>query len=176
VDDLAAHLKGIDQEVANIGGAGSPLDVDNLYYVVDEKSSGTNGGSSSSGRQTRDLNTERVSNITNASLSTNTISLPSGDYWIDADAPARYTDSHKIIFRNTSDNSDEIIGTTEHAQQKSGANEQTKALLSGFVSIGASKNFEIKHYIESSLASNGLGLAAGEGTVEVYTQVRIWKI
>jgi len=170
--DVKVYSGGAVRNLSDIGGGGaSPLDVDNLYYVVHERLAGTNCGSASSGRQTRVLDTERVNNISNATLNSSTISIPSGDYWVEASAPAYAVNRHKIIFRNTSDNTDSIIGSSEYAN-----NSQTRSFLSGKISIGGTKHFELKHYTESSNSSNGLGVETNEGTVEVYSVVKIWKI
>jgi hypothetical protein len=44
--------------------------------------------------------------------------------------------------------------------------------------IAVSKNFELQYYAESGTANVGLGQAAGapQGEVEIYADVRIWKI
>ena len=46
-------------------------------------------------------------------------------------------------------------------------------MLSGRFTISAQKVFELRHYIQSGSAS---GIAVNASLVEVYANVRIWKV
>ena len=119
-----------------------------LLHIRDEKSSGTGSGSSSGGSwQTRTLNTIKTNEIASASLSSNQVSLPSGTYYIMAKGLHFDGDRHKIKLRNITDSSDEIIGSSEYAEDSS--NGTTNSYLHGRFTIGGTK---------------------------VYADVQIWKV
>jgi hypothetical protein len=41
---------------------------------------------------------------------------------------------------------------------------------------GSSKTFELRHWVGTTKATNGLGLASNSGGTEVYAQIEIEKI
>ena len=143
-----------------------------LLHIRDEKSSGTSGSSSSSGSwQTRTLNTVKTNEITSASLSSNQISLPSGTYYIMAKASHFDGDRHKIKLANITDSSDEIIGSSEYAEDV--YNGTTNSYLNGRFTISDTKVFEIQHRCE---VTGSFGVASSFTVVEVYADVQIWKV
>ena len=143
-----------------------------LLHVRDEKSSGTDGGSSVAGTQTRDLNTVVTNEITGASLSSNEITLPSGTYYIQASALAVQVVRHQAYLYNNTDSSIEIRGTSEMASSIYPAN---RSFINGRFTISAQKNFIIQHYTQNVIGTIGLGHDVSQGT-EVYTEVQIWKV
>ena len=143
-----------------------------LLHIRDEKSSGTGGGTSSSGSwQTRTLNTVKTNEIS-ASLSSNQVSLISGTYYIMAKALHFDGDRHKIKLRNITDSSDEIIGSSEYAEDSS--NGTTNSYLNGRFTIGGTKVFEIQHRCE--VGDGSFGVQSSFGVIEVYADVQIWKV
>jgi len=69
----------------SLGGSG--LSIDNMLYV--EHTSEGNGGDFISGAwRTRPLNNVVINNIEGASLDNDTITLPAGEYWIEAEGQA----------------------------------------------------------------------------------------
>jgi len=143
-----------------------------LLHIRDEKSSGTGGGSSSAGSwQTRTLNTVKTNEIANASLSSNRVSLPSGTYYIMAKANIFDADRHKIKLRNITDSSDELIGSSEYAEDA--YNGTTNSYIHGRFTISGTKVFEIQHRNE---VSGSFGIASSFGVVEVFADVQIWKV
>ena len=146
-----------------------------LYHVRDEKSSGAQGGSAAAlTQQTRDLNTEKVTNIPNASLASNQVTLPPGKYWVEASAPAYDTSRHRLSFYNVTDSTYDILGSTCYSHPTY-PNSQTIS-FAGYVEITAEKVFEVRHYTQSVKANNGLGLASNDGNIEVYTDLMIRKV
>ena len=148
-----------------------------LLHVRDEKASGTAGGGVSSGSWiTRTLNTSVTNEISGASLSSNQITLPSGTYYIHASAPANRVNQHKAKLRNTTDSSDTILGTSEYCE--SGYPNTTHSFVVGRFTIASSKTFELQQRVASSETTYniGLGVASSFSVVEVYTDVRIWKV
>lgn len=139
--------------------------------IVDQKANGTAGGTfTSGGWRTRDLNTIRTNTITGASLSSNQITLPTGDYYIFCSAPSFVVNQNKIKLYNITDLSDVIIGTSEINTQGS------RSFLSGRFSILSQKIFEIQHYCLTTRATDGFGTQSSFGVVEIYTMAEIWKI
>mgnify|MGYP003111051584 CR=1 FL=1 len=143
-----------------------------LLHIRDEKSSGTGSGSSSSGSwQTRTLNTVKTNEITSASLASNQISLPSGTYYIMAKALHFDGDRHKIKLRNTTDSSDEIIGSSQYSEDA--YNGTTNSYIHGRFTISGTKVFEIQHRCE---VSGSFGVPSSFGVIEVFADVQIWKV
>ena len=148
-----------------------------LLHVRDEKSSGTAGGTSSTGTNTRDLNTIKTNEITGASLSSNQITLPSGTYYLDASTVGFNHDRQRLYLYNTSDSSVEVIGQVSYCN--AGGSDQNIVQVRGRFTISAQKVFEIRHWVQSGTSGNGLGVDDGNQSSlspEVYTDVTIWKV
>jgi hypothetical protein len=146
-----------------------------LLHVRDEKASGTDGGTFTSGSfQTRTLNTSVTNEISGASLSSNQITLPSGTYFLYATAPAYGVDTHKLKFRNTTDSSDTLIGNNQRIADALDA--ATTAHISGRFTIAAQKTFELQHRCNTTDSGDGFGVGANYSIVEVYADVQIWKV
>lgn len=167
--------------IANGSGSGSwttinAVDNFSTKYLIasDVKSAGTNGGSYSSGAPvTRTLNTI-TNNISGASLSSNTISLPAGTYYIQASVPGFNTGNIKSWLKNTSDNTTALTGTSEWSTNGTGT--QVRSHIVGVVAIGAPKNFQVL-YQSSGSDTLGLGVSSNlSGLSEVYTIIQVWKI
>ncbi len=88
--------------------------------------------------------------------------------------PARGTESHRILLRNISDSTDDILGNSSYSLTPNGSVSVSK--LKGLVDLSAEKVFEIQHFTESAQANYGLGQPAKDAKVEIYTQVFIQKI
>ncbi len=147
-----------------------------LLHIQQQEPSGTEGGTFTSGAwQTRVLNTVLTNEIGGASLSSNQITLPAGTYWIEASAPAYKTDTHKAKLRNTTDASDALIGTSATAAAADGVS--SRSFVVGRLSITAEKVFELQHRANTTAATRGFGQGnAAFGVVEVYADIKIWKI
>jgi hypothetical protein len=147
-----------------------------LLHVRDEKASGTGGGVFTSGAwQTRTLNTVMTNEISGSSLSSNQIILPSGTYYIYAQATGYTVNGNKIKLRNITDSSDTLIGS--QVRSDSAANANIPVFVSGRFTIAAQKTFEIQHRCETTRGdSSGFGPAAGFSVVEVYADAQIWKV
>ena len=147
-----------------------------LLHVRDEKSNNTYGGTFTSGAwQKRDLNTVKTNEITGASLSSSVITLPAGTYYIEASAPAIEVNAHKAKLYNTSDSSDVIIGTSQHNRSDNNY-ASSRSIVAGRFTISAQKNFELQHRCVATRGADGLGFASNFSVVEVYSDVKIWKV
>ena len=149
-----------------------------LLHVEDRKTSGTDGGGSSTGAwYTRDLNTVVTNEIFAASLIWNQIRLPAGTYYVEADAPFYRVDRYMIRLRNVTDGANVLTGTSEF----SGAGDvnATRGFIRGRFTLDALKMLELQYQCSVAQASNGLGSNVGGLFAvdhETYSVVRIWKI
>jgi hypothetical protein len=146
-----------------------------LLHVRDEKSAGTDGGTFTSGSwQTRTLNTSLTNEISGASLSSNQIILPTGTYYINAQAPAYKVNFHKLKLRNITDSSDTLIGYQMFTWD--GDENTCNSGVTGRFTISAQKTFEIQHRCSATNSTTGFGRGYNFSVVEVYTDVQIWKV
>jgi hypothetical protein len=142
--------------------------------VRDEKADGTAGGSSLATdiTQTRVLNTTKT-NTMGAVIASNTITLLAGTYQIRARAPGCGVTFHKALLYNVTDGTYPIVGSSAKESVKTS---NADSLISGQFTITSTKNFTIRHYTTSAVATDGLGQPATIGQVEVYTEVEMWKV
>lgn len=160
---------------SNLTGTGNSFGAQ-LLHVQDQKASGTNGGTFSSGSwQTRTLNTTLTNEISSASLGSNQVTLPAGTYYLEASAIACRVGGHQTKWYNVTDASDTLIGTSEKCDD-GGVGYGTRSFVAGRFTIAGSKVFELRHRCSNSASNTGFGDAAGFSVVEVYSDVRIWKV
>ena len=139
-----------------------------VFWVQDEKTQGTSGGSSVSGTQVRTLNTVKLNEITGASLSSNQITIPAGSYEVIAN-PGNYvgaTGARKLRLYNVTDASYLIEGTNSQHYTNS-------SRIHGFFTITGTKVIELREFIVSAV-TDGLGAAISHGT-EIYSSVILKK-
>jgi len=152
-----------------------------VAYLSDAQSPGTNGGSSVNGWQTRILNTvDGNTTIFASALSGNFFNLLAGTYLSEGSVIARLADTHQARIWNVTDN---ILPVTDNGQQFYGTTEQnnssnptsTRSFFQGQITISTNKQFRIDQFIETALATTGLGEAGAVGD-EIYTIIKITKI
>ncbi len=152
------------------GGSGASYAV-----IVDQKTAGTDGGSSSTGSYlTRDLNTEQSDIDGIVSISSNQFTLQAGTYVIVASAPCYAGQRNKIRLRNITDSSTAIVGSSEYGD--AGSAHQVRSTLYGVIVIAGAKAFEIQHQVQRAQATLGFGVSSSLTEVEIYTIVEIIKI
>jgi hypothetical protein len=145
-----------------------------LLHVRNEQSSGAAGGTFTSGAwRTRTLNTTRTNEISGASLGSNQITLPAGDYIIHASATAQGVGDNVVKIRNTTAGSDIIIGMPTG---EGSANVNQNSHVRGKFTLGVSSVLELQHRCDSTRSTDGFGKALTYGVVEVYSDVMIWKV
>ena len=169
---LAYNLANTEYEpVAQSGGSGGSEDYILLQH---QETSGTDGGTATSGSwETGTLNTEVADTGNNCTLSSNAFTLSAGTYRIYATSPFLATNSSKMKLRNTSDSTDVLIGTNDHAD--SGGSDNGVSIVAGQFTISSSKTFEMQRRVQTTKAANGYGVTAGFSVTEVYLQVELWK-
>lgn len=153
------------------------IPVQKTAYIKDVKTSGTDGGTSSTTPVARTLNTvEGDTGI--VSLSSNQFTLNKGTYEIEWSAPAYKSGRHQTALYNATSASYHTIGATSFNNDPN--NVQTNSVGYAKVEITGATAFEIHHEVEISSATNGWGVNSGGAlsitTEEVYTQVKITKI
>lgn len=149
-------------------------DLNLVTIIEDQKTSGTAGGGSSVGQQTRVLNTKVIDEIGIDIVTTpNHFPLVAGTYEIDARAPAYTPNRHKIRLYDSTNTAVKKVGESCYS---SGNVVVTHSELSTEFTLTASATFRIEHYIEAATASNGLGIETSSGDVEIYTRVKIVRL
>lgn len=149
----------------------------NLYMIVeDQKTAGASGGTPTTGaRNTRALNTVVQNDITGASLSSNQVTLPAGKYYIKGYCVGGAVNGHRVFLRNTTDSSDDLLGSTSFCTTNVGINSLSH--LEGVVDIASAKVFQLEHYFQSNGGgSSGMGYDSNSGSVEIYSRLIIKKI
>jgi hypothetical protein len=136
-------------------------------HVRDEKASGTGGGASVVGVQTRTLNTVVENTIAGASLASNRVSLPPGKYRFQGSAPSVYR--HRALLVNHTDSTTIQAGTNGY-----GSAQPTTSFVSGKFTLSATKEIRLDQYIGTA-DSSGLSGAITSGTSEIYSVLEIWK-
>lgn len=143
-------------------------------HVQDQKSSGTDGGTFSSGAdRTRTLNTVVKNTITGASLSSNQVTLPAGDYEFIGNAPCYAISNNQLILHNATDSADVQRGISSTTRASTATQETT--WISGAFTIAAPKAFELRHRSGGSQSGNGFGQGASFGT-EVFADLKFTKV
>lgn len=143
-----------------------------VLWVAHEVASGTNGGSTTSASwNTRALNTVKKNTIAGASLSSNVITLPPGDYRISGGLSAYSTAEVSVRVRDVTNNITLFNGVKFRATSSA-----TDAVpLDGFFTLAATTNIQIQMYTSSS-STNGQGLAYSTGENEMYASIVIEKL
>jgi len=154
---------------------GLPLIRPRVVYVKDEKSSTTTGGTFTSGDwRTRDLNTIE-GDVFIVSVATNAMTFKPGTYDFEWSAPANnVVNSHKTRLQNTTAASTVAFGSV----QKVTIDQNQTSVGFARTTITVSSAFEIQHFGQTTSSGQGFGVAsgAGDGAVEIYTQVKITEV
>lgn len=154
-----------------------------FIHVRDEKAAGTNAGGSSAGVNERVLNTQLTNTISGASLASNRVTLPAGNYYCEASAvgscnSATVGSRHKLKLYNYTDSTDILVGkamATDNSGGISSIASSNESTVSGRFTLSASKVVCLNHYFSHS-TPNGLGSAVNSSGVEVYAELKIWKL
>lgn len=154
---------------------GVPEVLPRIATITDVKASGTSGGTATSGAyQTRTLNTLLDPSGILTSLTANQFVLSAGEYYIEAWSLAYQCDGHKNKIRNITDSTDAILGSSVRSSNTDSIT--NPALLAGYVTITASKTFELQHRVATTKATDGFGQAVSFGDSETYAMVKITKV
>ncbi|RWN47373.1 MAG: hypothetical protein EOS03_13585 [Mesorhizobium sp.] len=145
-------------------GGGAP-DV----IMEDQKVSGTNGGTFTSGAwRTRDLNTEVRDPYGLISLAANQFT-PTVAGWVEWSAPACKIGTHQSRLFNVTDGVEVAAGTSE---QTDNGNDFTQTRSIGGGAVVAGKTYRIEHRCGTTRSGDGFGFPVSFAAVEVYTRVQ----
>lgn len=167
-----------------IGGSGDGgigvLSVDALLHVEDQKPAGTDGGTFTAGAwRTRDLNTVMTNTIAGASLASNQVTLPAGEYWVEATIPGVAVSTGMRMVARLYDvaNSVQLIQSNDGSASPSSAGGSSFNHISGIVSLSAETNFQLQHYSHQSTSNIGFGQGSdfGQGHSK-FSVLKIWKV
>jgi hypothetical protein len=150
-----------------------------MLVVEDQKANGTAGGTATSGsRQNRTLNTVVTNTITSASLTSDTITLPAGKYWVFAEAPFVGTDYTQLYFKSTT-TSTELYSSSRITTAGASSLDMT-VVVSGYLSLSASEAFNLQYQCVNGTVTVGLGAAtsftASGSSLERYARVTVIKL
>ena len=147
-----------------------------FLHIVEQQATGGNGGTFTSGAwQTRLINTIRKNYLSGASLASNQITLPAGEYYIEWNATAYDVQTHKSRVYNTTDTATILVGSNGGINAGTGSNIMDQSIGSGKFTLPAAKVIELQHRCFITQATSGFGLQQGWGEIEVYSEVKIWK-
>lgn len=156
------------------GAAGNTVKV---ACLVDEKTSGTAGGTFTSGAwQQRDLQTEYYDTI-GITFGTNTFILPAGTFYIDWQCPAFRVEGNQSRLYNITSASIVKAGSSEYTKMST-AKSSTRSMGSAVVTLVATATFKIEHRGYVTIATEGFGVdsATGGAVPNVFTIVNIMQI
>lgn len=158
---------------------GLPLRGTPIAVIEDQKSSGIEGGTCTSGLdRTRNLNTEVFDPYSLVSVTSDQFTLPAGTWIVKWSAPAHRTRRHQSFLYDVTGAAEVKRGSSEYADDITLSESepiaiQTRSHGIARVTPAASNVYEIRHRCERTQGTDGFGLESGFGT-EVYTQVEIY--
>jgi hypothetical protein len=142
--------------------------------VEEQLASGTNAGIFTAGSYVqRALNTVVRNAGSIASLASNQVTLGAGTYHLAWSSPGVNCAQHKTRLVNASTAGVVGVGTTEFSSTGGAC---TRSVGSAVVTIGSSNSFSLQHRCTSTEPTNGLGIFAAYGDVEVYSRLEITKL
>lgn len=143
------------------------------FYIRDEKTSGTNGGTATSGAfATRTLNqiTEYPSGNTTVTLSTNIVTFSAGTYYIFARAPVSgNTGAFTTRLFDTTNNITIAFGSSSRS---SGNGSDQDSVITTTVTFATSTTIALQMRVAATVNNTGLGVANGFQT-EVYAMMNV---
>lgn len=140
----------------------------------DQKAANTAGGTATSGSWlTRTLNTEVYDDI-GISLASNQLTVAAGTYEIDATAPFSACGRARTRIRNITDGTTLLLGDNLNFSSANSGGGLVRCL--GKITLAATKVLELQYRVQVTASSNGLGVEANFGEIEVYSRVKITKL
>ena len=168
------------QAIAALGGGGGAgtgsSGFSKVFLVQDEKADGVDGGTSVATTWTkRTLNTVKHNTLTGASVASDVVTLPAGDYYFEGSQPTNDNDTGQTRLRDTDNNVTLVLGTTEFVNNSDDG--ETPGLISGFFTLSAETDVELQYFVKVGRATFGLGIhTTTTGEVAVYARAMFVKI
>jgi hypothetical protein len=151
-----------------------------FMHVQHQEPSGTDGGASTAGDNIRTLNTVLTNEISGASLGSNLVTLPAGEYYAEAVSTFQVGGSASKLARNvlrdeTAD-VDLVQGENVGATNVAGSTVSQLCPVAGKFTLTTTSTISVTTVTDYSDA-DGFGRANSfSGRNEVYTDLRIWKL
>lgn len=174
---VRGEASGVVRVTGYMRASGAPLDINQIAIFRDERPSGTNGGSVSSGSwYTRTLQTSVINGITDASgPSSNQITLPAGTYDLDGTFSfGSIGGALRVRLYNVTDSAVVLHGTN-NAAPGSGAGGGL-GTINGRFTLTATKTLRFEARTGGSQANTGNGIPLSSGENEVYANIFIKKV
>lgn len=145
-----------------------------MLHVRDEKAQGGLGGANVVGANHRILNTVKVNEIPGASLATNLVELPAGDYYLEATAPLYKTQYNRL----TIEQEDNTVILPGEGGWVADTGNNVSYSVRGHFTLAAITKIKIVQYSSQVKADTGLGIAGHPVNTEpeVYAEMRVWKL
>ena len=140
----------------------------------EEQTSGTNGGSSVIGFQTRTLNTYIDPSGIISNFTANQFILRAGTYKVNGFTSVVASNESAGYLKNITDGTMAVLGGTAWSYSVSII--PRSAIIAGIFTITAAKVFEVQLYCATAKATNGLGVATSSGEKEIFTYLEITKL
>jgi len=143
--------------------------------IWEQESVGTNGGTFTSGAwQTRVLN-NIISADGSITLTNNSFVLLPGTYSVNITVPAYQVGSHQARLEDITNNVTLLWGNSAFSSTTNGS--VSYSFIEGeFLINGSSSTVQVQHQCTSTQANDGFGIAAGVGSSEIYTTVKITPV
>lgn len=145
----------------------------NSALIQDIKPDGSNGGSSISGEQVRDLNTIVHNPSGIVSLTGNQITLVEGFYMVFAVSSAYCAYANWLTFWSVSNG--KVIQGSSAFGAVAYSRGTTAVLVGGFPS-GTAETFELRHVTTAGKPDNGLGVGISGFGPQVFSSVLLWRV
>lgn len=141
----------------------------------DQKAANTAGGSSTSGSWlTRVLNTEVYDDI-GLTLSSNQISLAAGTYEVEASGRFFATGRCRIRLQDVTNTATLVLSDSAFANTATGG-DGISAHINGRFTLAGTATVELQYRVETSRATNGLGVETNFAVTEIYARLKLRKI
>lgn len=153
------------------------LGIHNLLHVCDQKPTGTDGGTFTSGAwRSRTLNTVERNNIAGASLVSNQIILPAGTYHVSAKAPALAVSSHQARLQAVAPLAATLAtGTPSNSPVTNGS--VVFSEIEKTITLAEQTTIELQHICFATKADVGFGPGYNLGQAHnIFSVVKIWKV
>lgn len=154
-----------------VGGTGGLYE--SFAIICDQKTAGTDGGSSSNTTwNNRDMNTKLVDDDNFVTISSNKFTFDeSGEYELDILSPLASAGYMKIRLYNVTQATTEAVGTTNYL-----ATGSVHQFLRTKITYNGSDELRVDTYTGTGAVTQGLGVASNASEVEIYTIVGVKKV
>lgn len=161
-------IERVDQEDAEI--------VTGTLHLQNQQTAGTDGGGYTSGSwATVTLNTE-VTDTIGVTVASSEIPLAAGTYEIEGYIPFYRSNRFQSRLYNVTDAAAIFSGSSGYSANTAGENAQAVSVLKGRFTLAATKTIRVESRVQTTIATNGAGVAGNFGSPEVYADVTIRRL